>query len=292
MALLVITVKLYHPFDSVDRHPRSLTEPGTLRIDWDRWCEIQQDYDARDTVDGKLGRGNEIKVAEADVFKLSTDQIDEYLDWFAKTWVDEERARKQPRGYPDQLLDMFPTGKPDGSTRQTVNAEKERLNDEEALEAKLQAVQGTLKPRQIISDKDAKSHDEPVARIGSFYKRYRKAEDLPATAKMFHETAASLIAVKVSTLLIAVGQIERRLIRRKEKQENEGSDSESADENIEHQSEEEGVADEVSNDKEVSIRQHEELEEEQRLHHRRIGSPRMGQADSDLDSIHSQEDSP
>ncbi|KAI4250273.1 MAG: hypothetical protein LQ352_005392 [Teloschistes flavicans] len=199
MALLVITVKLYHPFDSIDRHPRSLTEPGTLGIDWDRWCEIQENYDARDTAGDKLGRGNEIKVAEADVFKLSGDQIDEYLDWFEKTWVDEERARKQPRGYPDQLLDMFPTGKPDGSTRQTMNVEQERRNDEEALEAKLQAVQGTLKPRQIISDKDAKSHEEPVARIGSFYKRYRKAEDLPATAKMFHETAASLIAVKVKS---------------------------------------------------------------------------------------------
>ncbi|KAI4202247.1 MAG: hypothetical protein LQ350_002631 [Teloschistes chrysophthalmus] len=291
VALLVITVKLYHPFDSIDRHPRSLTEPGTLGIDWNRWSEVQKDYDARDTAGGKLGRGNEIKVTETDVFNLSGDQIDEYLDWFEKTWVDEERARKQPRGYPSQLLDMFPTGKPDGSIRPTVDAERERLNDEEVLEAKLRAVQGALKPRQIISDKDAKNHEEPVARIGSFYKRYRKAEDLPDEAKAFHETAASLIAVKVSTLLIAVGQIERRLIKWKEEQEKEGSDSESEDEDIEHQSEEESAVDEVSEREGFSMHQHVEPEEEQMSYELSDGDPAMLQADRDLDSVH-EEDSP
>ncbi|KAL9581434.1 MAG: hypothetical protein Q9212_003898 [Teloschistes hypoglaucus] len=289
MALLVITVKLYHPFDSIDRHPRSLTEPGTLGIDWNRWSEVQKDYDARDTAGGELGRGNEIKVTETDVFNLSGDQVDEYLDWFEKTWVDEERARKRPRGYPSQLLDMFPTGKPDGSTRPTVDAERERLNDEEGLEAKLRAVQGALKQRQIISDKDAKNYEESVARIGSFYKRYRKADDLPATAKAFHETAASLIAVKLSTLLIAIGQIERKLMKWKEQQEKEGSDS---DEDMEHQSEEESAADEVSESEGFSMHQHEKPEEDQRLYDLSGGDPAILQADSDLDSMNAQEDSP
>ncbi|KAL8774009.1 MAG: hypothetical protein Q9194_004160 [Teloschistes cf. exilis] len=292
MSLLVITVKLYHPFDSIDRHPRSLTEPGTLVIDWNRWSEVQKGYDARDTAGGKLGRGNEIKVTETDIFNLSGDQIDEYLDWFEETWVDEERARKQPRGYPSQLLDMFPTGKPDGLTRPTVDIEQERLKDEEALEAKLQAIQGTLKPRQIISDKDAKYHEEPVARIGSFYQRYRKAEYLPATAKAFHETAASLIAVKLSTLLIAVGQIERKLIRWKEEHDKEGSDSESEDGDVEQESEEESAAEEISETEEFPMHQHEEPEEEQRLYDLSDGDPTILQADSDLDSIHAQEDSP
>lgn len=283
MSLLVITVKLYHPFDSIDRHPRSLTEPGTLVIDWNRWSEVQKGYDARDTAGGKLGRGNEIKVTETDIFNLCGDQIDEYLDWFEKTWVDEERARKQPRGYPSQLLDMFPTGKPDGSTRPTVDIEQERLKDEEALDAKLQAIQATLRPRQIISDKDAKFHEEAVARIGSFYQRYKKAEDLPATAKAFHETAASLIAAKSSTLLIAVAQIERKLIRWKEEHDKEGSDSES---------EEESAAEEISETEEFPMHQHEEPEEEQRLYDLSDGDPTILQADSDLDSIHAQEDSP
>lgn len=212
MALLVIAVKIYHPFDAIDRHPRSLDDPGTLAIDWDHWCEVQKDYDSRDTAGGKLGRGNEIKVTESDSFKLSGDQIDEYLDWFGKTFIDEERARKHPHGCPEQLLDMFPTGKPEGSTNTTVSPELDRQDQEEALQHKLKAVQRSLKLREVISDDDATRSDKPVNRIGSHYKRYRKVEDLPRTAKAFHEAAANQIASTLHTLLVAVMQIEHKLL--------------------------------------------------------------------------------
>lgn len=242
MSLLVIVVKLYNPFDTIDRHPRSWSDAGTLALDWDRWCEAQKNYDSRDTADGKLGRGNEVKVAEADVFKMSGDQMDEYLDWFEKTWVDDERARNHPRGHPKQLLDMFPTGRSGGPQPATSNSEQERQDDEEALETKLKTTQGRLKPRQVIPEDDAGEDEDDVNRVGSYYKRYRKVEDLPATARAFHETAANLIAVKLPTLLVAIGQIEQRLIKWRERKVKEATTSDSEGDGDEQESEQEVVS--------------------------------------------------
>lgn len=226
MALLVIAVKLYYPFDAIDRHPKSMTDPGVLAIDWDQWCEAQKDFDSKEVPDGRLGQGNEIKVEEKNVFKMSGDQMDEYLDWFEKTWVDEDRARKHPRGYPEQLLDMFPTGGTGVSANDRVLSIQAHQDREDRLEQKLRTVQGHLKIREVIPSHDAGMNGEAVNRIGSYYKRYRKEEDLPASARSFHEAAADLIAVKLSTLLIAVMQIEHKLIRwrRKDPREKETSD--------------------------------------------------------------------
>lgn len=241
VALLVIAVKLYYPFDAIDRHPSSATDPGVLALDWEQWCKAQKEYDSRETADGQLGRGNEIRVEEKDVFNLSSDQMDEYFDWFEKTWIDEERARNHPRGYPEQLLNMFPTGRQNaGPTRNT--AQEENQTNDEALERKLRTVQGQLKVRKIISDRDARTSRLPVNRIGSYYKRYRKIEDLSVTAKTFHEMAASLVAIKVSSLLVAVMQVEQKLIRlRKRDLEAEAVDGESQEE-----SEEDDISDQAS----------------------------------------------
>lgn len=203
-----------------------MTDPGALALDWDRWCEVQESLNSGGSNDSKLRRGDEIKVTEEDACKLSGDQIDAYLDWFEKTWIDEERARKHPRGYPEQLLDMFPTGPPGGSTDTAVYSEKERQEGEEALETKLRTVQASLKPRQVTSDEDASKTDgNPVNRIGSYYKRYRKMEDLSTSAKAFHQAAANLVAIKLHSLLIAVTQIEHKLLAWRKQQLKEDEDS-------------------------------------------------------------------
>lgn len=82
-------MKLYYPFDDIKRHPRSITEPTAQVVDWGRWAQLQNEFDNRDTVGGKLGKGNEIKVKEVDVFHMTQDQLDEYMDWYEKTWVQD-----------------------------------------------------------------------------------------------------------------------------------------------------------------------------------------------------------
>ncbi|KAL8673257.1 MAG: hypothetical protein Q9168_002295 [Polycauliona sp. 1 TL-2023] len=251
IALLVIAVKLYYPFDPIDRHPRSAVESGALAVDWDQWCKAQTEYDSRETANGQLGRGNEIKVEEKDVFNLSGAQMDEYLDWFEKTWVDEERARSHPRGYPEQLLDMFPTKREDARpTRKTI--EEENQADDEALKRKLKTVQGHLKARKIISDRDARESRVPINRIGSSYKRYRKIEDLSDTARRFHETAAGLAAMKLSSLLVAVLQIEQKLIRLRKRDLEAGAVDDNASGNQE-ESKDDSNSDQTSDGSEPSM---------------------------------------
>lgn len=230
MAILVIAVKLYHPFDGVHRCATTLTEPGIMTIDWDVWSEQQKDFDGRLTSGGKLGRGNEIKVKEQEVLDTTADQIDEYLDWFERTWVEAGNQEQKKRGLPTQLLDMFPTGRLDGSTAPTVDLEAAASAEQDSLDSKLKAVQGSLELRDIVSKEKEGKSKRPVQRIGSFYKRYRKEEDLPPHAKTFFEAAANLIATSLSTLILAVLQTEQKLLKYRKRRLQEGDASDDEDE--------------------------------------------------------------
>lgn len=208
VALIIIAVKIYHPFDSLPRHPRSDADLGTLAIDWEAWCDAFAKHDARYTSEGQLGRGNEMNVKEKDVMnKLTTSQLDEYLDWAERTLVDPEPPRTG--GFPKQLLDMFPTGRLDGSSAKELSFEEESRTDQVSSGFMLEACMKSLKMRTICPE-DEEGEGER-RRLGSFYKRYRKAEDLTPSARKFHEAIASLLSISLNTLLVAVLQVERKL---------------------------------------------------------------------------------
>lgn len=210
VSLLVIAVKLYHPFDSQPRYSRTLSDFGTLVIDWDVWCKSQTEYAARHTSAGKLGRGNEINVDENDVMAMSGEQLDEYLDWYEKTWVKEDSQEPRSRRIPQQLLDLFPTGRLDGSSPAKVDLDQEARTDQIALAQKLKTVQGNLHLRNTISEESEENNEQPVKRIGSFYKRYRNIDDLSPEAKTFYEAVASTVGISLSSLTLAVIQLERK----------------------------------------------------------------------------------
>lgn len=214
IGLLVIATKLYHPFDE-DRHPRharSLADPAALAIDWAAWASAQEDQDARLHPEGTLPRGSEINVTEENVMRMTGEEMDQYMDFYERTFIDEERAKTKSRGLPEQLLDMFPTGRLDGSSPAQYGYKEEEEKEEASKKKTLEAVMGSLKVRPITPD----GSDEPVPRIGNFYKCYRKVEDLDGHAKVFHEKVAQHLGVKLETLLLAVRQLERKLIVCKE----------------------------------------------------------------------------
>ena len=229
IAILVIAVKLYHPFDGVDRCATTLTEPGVMTVDWKVWSKQQRDFEGRLTSGGKLGRGNEIKVKEQEVLDMTVDQIDEYLDWFERTWVEDGNREQKKRGLPSQLLDMFPTGRLDGSSAPTVDLEATASAEQDALNAKLKAVQGSLQLRDIVSKEKEGKSKVPVRRLGALYKRYRKEGDLPPHAKTFYEAAANLIGMSLSMLILAVFQTEQKLLKYRNRQLKEGIASDASD---------------------------------------------------------------
>ena len=209
ICLLTIATKLYHPFDTLPRHVTSLADPAALAINWPSWVQALDVHNASDTSDGRLQRGSEIHLIDTDVMKMSGKQLDEYMDYFERTFIDSERIEQK---IPKELLDMFPTGRLDGSETDPYSYYDQSAREQDAVDQRLRTMIGSMTLRSVISE-DIK---EPVRRVGSFYKRYRYAEDLKGEAKAFHEKAAEAIGVKLETLLLAVGQVERMLIKWRE----------------------------------------------------------------------------
>ena len=148
-----------------------------------------------------------MNVREKDVMnRLTTSQLDEYLDWAERTLVDPEPPRK---GLPKQLLDMFPTSRLDGSSAKVLSFEEETRTDQVSSEFMLEACMKSLKLRTIYPEN--KEDQGERRRLGSSYKRYHKAMNLTPPARKFHEAVASLLSITVNTLLVAVLQVERRL---------------------------------------------------------------------------------
>ena len=83
ISLVVIATKLGHPFDDIVRHPESESDPTTVKVDWRKWQEIMIDK----TPEG-LRRGDEIHVEDTDVASMTEKQIDDYLAWYQRTWID------------------------------------------------------------------------------------------------------------------------------------------------------------------------------------------------------------
>lgn len=211
VALIIIAVKIYYPFDSFVRHARSQLDVGVLNIDWRKWCELQEQHDRRPTSNGEIGRGNEILVHDQDILTMSNEQLDEYLGWYQKTWIDENDDKNDKKGLPKQLLDMFPTSRINSSSATTADFSTETKLEQSLLHEKLRTAQSTLQLRPKISAAREGKVKETPRRSGSFYECYHTIEDLPPQAKAFHEAAASTVEVSLSTLLTAVRQIEVKL---------------------------------------------------------------------------------
>lgn len=93
MTLIVIAAKLLFPFDDIERYPVSAEEPATQVLDWKLWAAAQKYFANRETNAGRIGRGKEVLVKEEDVFTLTPAQLDEYLEWYEKSWLDTSKGK-------------------------------------------------------------------------------------------------------------------------------------------------------------------------------------------------------
>ena len=205
-------MKLHYPFDSLERCTKSLTETGCLTIDWELWQKEQETFQIRINGEKPFKDGSEITVSEHDVFNMSDRQVDAYLDWYEKTWISSEEKERNYRSLPQDLLDMFPTGRLDGSEPilASSSAEEARVA-QDAHVRKLLAMQKSLKIREVVSEGREGKQTHPVRRIGSMYECYRYANHLSPHAKSFYEVAAKLAAVSLPTLVGAVYKLELQL---------------------------------------------------------------------------------
>lgn len=75
----------------------SVREPSAQVLDWELWSQVQRHFDSRETVGGRIGKGNEILITEKDVFNMSPAQLDEYMDWYENSWLDHSKSKERRR---------------------------------------------------------------------------------------------------------------------------------------------------------------------------------------------------
>ena len=90
MSVLIVAVKASQSFDSVECRPRSESEPAALAIDWTIW---QPALRTTDPAPDQFSSRRNMFVSEKDVFDMSQAQLDQYLDWHQRMWINESQAK-------------------------------------------------------------------------------------------------------------------------------------------------------------------------------------------------------
>ncbi|KAF7886842.1 uncharacterized protein EAF02_003489 [Botrytis sinoallii] len=185
-SLIVIATKLSQPFDDIHRHPESNLDATAARINWTKWQSIMLD----NTTEG-LKRGDEIKITDADVFKMTGEQMDDWMNWYHKTWIDD-RDQKAPQ----QILELFPLTDIISETTMEI-VDPDPINRAKEVHKTL-----TLqKPVARVDDEES----QDIVRPGEKYRRYRAIEELPESAKAFFEIAGKLFLLDGVFMLSLTG---------------------------------------------------------------------------------------
>lgn len=206
MALVIIAAKLLFPFDEIKRQPHSLTDLSSLSMNWDEWAKIQQSDNEDNAERARLSFERAFSFTEADAVEATDDVLDDYLDWYQENIATEE-VRERGRAGRDAdfrraLFEMFPV-RSDPRSRTA----RPSTTAGEGVEARLRHMQSTLSLEPLVENDQTKD----IPRPGSFYRRFRNAEELSGSVKIFYEKAAHLAALPVDGMVQAVFFFERRL---------------------------------------------------------------------------------
>lgn len=94
ISLIVIATKLSQPFDNISRLPTSESDFTTMKINWKAWAMTMVDRGG-----DQIKRGEELRVKDTDVWNMDQGGMDDYLDWYQRTWIDD-RELKSTKFFP------------------------------------------------------------------------------------------------------------------------------------------------------------------------------------------------
>ena len=191
---MIITAKLFYPFDEVDRKPQSRSEPSALAVDWKEWNRTFNNNAAPETAIKDDGEWL-YKVTEDDVMKMRNEQLDDYLDWFERTWIKNSTTDTAQSDRQDTV-----------GTEESRNQASRRSRDHEEagnrVKNRIQSVQASLVSREV-----GEGGDKP----GDKFMQYRTESDLPEVARPLLEHTATLAGLPVGLLVPAVYRMEVKL---------------------------------------------------------------------------------
>ncbi|PGH03775.1 ubiquitin-60S ribosomal protein L40 [Polytolypa hystricis UAMH7299] len=204
ISLLVVVVKLFYPLDDIERYPSSSREPAGQIMDWRAWVEAQKAFDERGKEGGRLGKGHEMGVTDADALNMTHSQLDEYMDWYEAMWTG--------RKVTNPFADMFPTSRTPVNIETAPSVGDVGDDDDEAVSRKLQTVLSSLNVAgRVIRKDEAARLEQPVPRPGSSYRRYRSESKMTKNARTFYAAAAKVVGISLQTLIMAVWQTEHKI---------------------------------------------------------------------------------
>ena len=195
MSLLVVAVKLLYPFDPPEQDPEALQEPKSLAIDWPKWIQLHRpDKDVKRAPK----HASHFEITESDIFKMTGDEIDKYMDWYQRQWAQTER---QAEGASKEILDLFPL--------RDLPPEPPRLDSESKFEEEVLSRLKTSQSQLVLGPAVPNTEDHDGEGLGTQYRIWHKEEDVSPTAKIFVDVAAEVIGVSWKTLFLGVAQTER-----------------------------------------------------------------------------------
>lgn len=228
ISLIVVATKLLFPFDSnaVKRYPKDPNGPTNLRMDWSAWLNAKRNHDSTHPEgtsdrDG-LDPGTEINVTDSDILNMTDRQLDQYMDWYQRTWIDsnnpgqQSQSQSQENALDREILDLFPLHELPEPTRTRKAHEQAVREAEDQTTARIQKVQSSLMSCRAISPEEEAERGIQVLRPGAMYLQLRNLDDLAKAdeaVKVFHKEAAQMACMSVKALLRAVGHCEEKIER-------------------------------------------------------------------------------
>jgi RNA polymerase I-specific transcription initiation factor RRN7 len=211
---LVLCVKLLYPFDKVRRAPHSSSEPTAVLMNWKQWCKHMAAAKKEHRASNPGFTTEELtKLQESDVFKLQSDQLDQYLDFYADTFLDEAEIQrtKDNDDFRNALYGLFPI-----EVKEQHNPVQ--LSDTLPHERRLEVVSAVHSSMRVAAAVRNSDDDSDALRPGQMYPRWREVQDLPPRATIFCEEAARLAGLSLEMLVMAVFFAEARVEKWRRKQ--------------------------------------------------------------------------
>ncbi|KAI1849359.1 hypothetical protein JX265_012080 [Neoarthrinium moseri] len=197
ITLVVVSTKLLHPLDGVQRPPISEGDPRTTQINWEEWRKTREQPPQKS--EDKLERGTEHEITANEALTMDKQKMDDFMDWFERMWITQGDDEPKTPAFIRQPFqeDSRTAGELDMAEQPNDNA-----NIKERYKA-LHATMRTVEPQPDTAGGKRAARDYcPV---------WRTEDELPEHAKAFYGVAAELAAISVQALLMAALQVERRL---------------------------------------------------------------------------------
>lgn len=187
MTVLIVATKLLFPFDKIRRVPESSNHFAALKMDWERWQDIQKDSsisdegNANSRNDAKLSFVEAYNMTENDALALHGDRLDDYIEWCATHLASEElrdrtQAQRDDAVFRTALFETFPmrdktfaTASAGHVLRPSENrpadlGERDRTGEGAAEppamapQSSLEQIQATLQPEKIVNATTTAQH--------------------------------------------------------------------------------------------------------------------------------------